>query len=334
MATRDQLLDYYGRMLLIRRFEERVITLADRGAFRGRSPVYIGQEATAIGAMMGLGPEDFVFSTHRNHGHLLARGVDPKALMAEILGRETGLNRGRCGTFHPSAPEVGILHTTAIVGGGLPLAAGAAIGCIWKGSSQVTLTFIGEGSLNEGAFQESINLAVLLDLPLIMLCENNDVEAATAERASPDHAARNFAGYGSVNRARTVVVDGADVLAVAEAVSEAAEAARAGSGPTFIEARTKTWPGNTGESPQLVTGPFQVEMAWNEAAMPEEWRLWWSEHDPVVRFTRRLIETGVLDRAMAVEMDRRAAGRAAEAEEFASRSPDPDPASVRDHVFV
>ncbi len=334
MATRDRLLDYYGRMLLIRRFEEWVIALADRGAFRGRSPVYIGQEATAIVVAMGLGPEDLVFSTHRNHCHLLARGVDPKALLAEILGRETGLNRGRCGTFHPSAPELGILHTTAIVGGGLPLAAGAAIGCIWKGTSQVSLTFIGESSLNEGTFQESINLAGLLDLALIMLCENNDVEAATSERASPDHAARNPADYGSVNRARTVVVDGTDVLAVAEAAAAAAEAARGGSGPTFIEARTNAWPGNTSESPQLVTGPLRVEMAWDDAAMPEEWRPWWREHDPVVRFTRHLIEAGVLDRATAVEMDWQAAGRAAEAEEFASRSPDPDPATVREHVFV
>ena len=330
----ERLLDFYGRMLLIRRFEERLIPLFERKAFRGHYHVYIGQEAIGLGAVMALGSDDYIFSTHRNHGHLLARGADPNALMAEIMAKETGLNRGRGGSFHASAPELGILHTTGVVGGGLPLAAGVALGCQRKKTGQVSLAFFGDGTLNEGAFHETINMAVLLKLPVIFLCENNDAEAATPERASRTHSVKELIDYGSLNQARTAVVDGSDVFAVFDAVESAVATARAGDGPSFIEARTKAWPGGRGSWPQLATGPLRIEMAWEDGAMPDEWRSWWDVDDPVVKFTRRLIEMGALDRAGAEAMDGWAVARADDAERFGLNSPEPDPATAGDHAFV
>src|SRR5712691_8292611 len=155
----DRLIDLFRRMWLIRRWEERLIGLAQEGEKFGHYHVYIGQESIGIPVLAALRDEDLVFTTHRNHGHLLGRGADPGRLVAEILGRATGLNRGKGGTLHASAPELGVLHTSAAVGGGVPIAAGAALAAQRRGSDQVAMAFFGDGALEEGAVFETLNLA-------------------------------------------------------------------------------------------------------------------------------------------------------------------------------
>lgn len=326
-------------VVLMRRFDERVLALHDAADFPGHYHVYFGQEVTGAAAIATLGASDYLLTTHRNHGHLLARGADPRAMLAEILGKATGINRGLGGTFHLSAPELGVLHTSAVVGSIVPLAVGVAFGAKRAGTDQVTLAIFGEGSLQEGASQEGIMMAALHQPPVVFLVENNDAESQAGQRVGPytylkTAPVRDFGDYARIYDIPAVQVDGTDYGAVRAAVAEAVARARHGGGPTFIESRMFRWPGQFGSWPKLVQGPLDVRYAWEPALIPAEFRQWWDERDPVIRLTRDLLDAGVLDQAEVQAVQDEATNVVDEAERFARESPFPDPASVMDHVYA
>lgn len=335
----DDRVQAYRRMLLMRRFDERVLALHDAGAFPGHFHVYFGQEATGAAACMALDSEDVLFTTHRNHGHLLGRGVDPSALLAEILGKATGTNQGIGGTFHCSDPGRGILHASAVVGGIIPLAVGAAFGLQRKGSQQVVLAFFGEGSLQEGAFHEAIQMAALYRPPVVFLVENNDAEARAGQKIGPykylkTAPVRENEDYARIHDIRAERVDGTDFEQTRAVVADAVAQARRGGGPTFIEARTFRWPGQIGSWPRLVIGPARVSYAWDDALMPEDYRQWWTERDPIVRRTRELVAAGGLTREQCLDLEADVTAEVDVAERFARESPFPSPETALDHVFV
>jgi pyruvate dehydrogenase E1 component alpha subunit len=323
-----------GTMLRIRRFEEALVRLAATHDF-GHYHVSIGQEATAVAAVGLLEDGDVAYTTHRNHGHLIARGVDPGRMLAEIFGRATGTNAGKGGTLHLASAVHGFPSTSASVGGCLPLAVGSGFAFRELGSDRVSLCLFGDGALEEGAWHEAANIAALRALPVVFLCENNAFEGA-GQRATGYHesslAVRELTHLAAPFGIPTMAVDGSDVVAVEGAMRAALRRARAGDGPTFIEARTIRWPGNRMQWPQLVTGETDLRYAWDPDLIPVAYRDWFREQDGVLRFVRGLLETGASrDSVTAIDA---AVGRAIEAAiRFADESPWPSPASALEGVF-
>ncbi len=314
-----ELLLLYRKMVTIRRFEERVKHLYRAGEIPGAIHLYIGQEAIAVGACAALRQDDYVVSTHRSHGHCLARTWDLKRSMAEMMGRETGLSRGRGGSMHQFDRATGFLGGNGIVGGGIAIALGAAFAARYRGTDQVALGFFSEGAANQGVLHECLNMAALWKLPVIYLCENNRWAATTPVEKStctPDIAPR-AAAYGLPWQ----IVDGNDVLAVYEAVAAAVRRARAGGGAAFLEAKT-----------------YRVEPHCGIIADrrdPQELDRWRAPAcDPIARFEDWLLRNGRADAGL-LETIRREAGEAlAEAVEFARQSPFPDPAAVGDSLWA
>src|SRR5712692_279197 len=299
VATDRELLQ---RMLLIRRVEERVIHLAtDRqDLIRGHYHVYIGQEATGVAACATLRGDDAIFTTHRNHGHVLARGGEPGPVLAEIIGRTTGYNGGRGGTFHVIAPHLGIVHTSAIVGGCIPLAVGAGFSIKKRGTDQVSVPMFGDGVLEEGAFYEGINIASLWRLPVVFLCENNSVPPelrSSGQSPTSSLAAKQVADIPTAFSIPTKIVDGADVRAVRAAMMDAVDRCRRGEGPRFIEARITRWPGNMGGFPRLIGGDYDLSWAFSPESGPSELQDWLRRSDPVALFARTLVRSGTLSSA-------------------------------------
>ncbi len=327
------------RMLLMRRVEEQVIVIRETvpDAIRGHFHVYIGQEATGAAACAALGSADYVWTTHRNHGHVIARGGEPGPVLAEIIGRATGYNQGRAGTFHVAVPQLGILHTSAIVGGCMPLAAGAALSAQRRGTGQVSLCFFGDGVLEEGAFYEAINMSALWKLPALWLCENNDAlpeQRAGGECPSTSLNVRQLVDVPRAFGIPSEIVDGADVAAVHRAVRDCVRRLREGDGPLFIEARHTRWPGNYGQFPRLAGGPTQIAWAWEPEAAPEVVRQWEKESDSVLLYARELLAGGLLSQTTLVEMDRQVREEAEAAARFAVESPTPDPAQVFEGIYA
>lgn len=327
------------RMLLIRRTEEQVIHFAldHSGLIRGNYHVYIGQEAAGVGACAALRADDYVFTTHRNHGHVMARGGEPGPVLAEIIGRATGTNHGRGGTFHVSAPHLGILHTSAIVGASVPLATGAAFAIKQRGTDQVSLVFFGNGVLEEGVFHEAINMASLWKLPVVFVCENNDLPAVQGEAPEYTQDSLAAAQIVDVSRAFSIpseVVDGSDVGAVEALTSQTIERVRGGRGPFFIEARMSRWPANPEASREAWGGDFDIAWAWSPEAASEFLHTWLRSHDPISRFARTLEQGGILTRGEIEDLDREVRAEAANAGNFALESPEPAPEAARDHVFA
>ena len=327
------------RMLLIRRVEEQVIHFAgDRSdLLTGNYHVYIGQEATGVAACRALAPTDFMFTTHRNHGHLIARGGDPGRVLAEIIGRVDGYNRGRGGTFHVAAPELGVLHTSAIVGGAVPLAAGAALALKRRGGSRVSAVFFGDGSLEEGATYEGLALASLWKLPVLFVCEHNGAATGSrggGEAATGSHPSRTLSDFPASLGITSQVVDGVDLRAVYGAAAAAVAAVRRGDGPVFLEVRTTGWPGNRGGAAVLPGGDFNLGWAWNPAAAPPELRAWTAESDPVARLANELVTSGAFSRADLEAVDREVSEQSASAARFALASPLPAPERALQHVVA
>jgi acetoin:2,6-dichlorophenolindophenol oxidoreductase subunit alpha len=231
-----QVLEMYRAMLRIRAFEERVRTLSLKGQVPGLIHVYSGEEAVAAGVMAALRPDDYITSTHRGHGHVVAKGGDLKLMMAEIMGKATGYCKGKGGSMHIAAVERGVLGVNGIVGAGMPIGVGAAFACKYEGTDRVAVTFFGDGAANRGTFHESLNLASIWNLPIVFLCENNgfgmsvpQCRAMKLKKVSDRAAAYGVPG---------VTVDGNDVVAVNEAAKDAVARARAGDGPTLLECAT------------------------------------------------------------------------------------------------
>jgi pyruvate dehydrogenase E1 component subunit alpha len=281
MLDRVLALKLLGEMLRIRRFEEKCAELYSAGKIRGFLHLYIGEEAVAVGAMQALKPEDAILATYREHGHALARGIPAGAVMAEMYGKYEGCSRGRGGSMHIFDARTRFYGGSAIVGGGLPLAAGFALADKLMRRPSVTACFFGEGAVAEGEFHESLNLASLWKVPVVFLCENNLYAMGTAlERSEADtdlcEKARSY-------KIPTRSVDGMDVTAVMDATAQAVSAVRAGGGPQFIEFRTYRFRAHSMFDAELYRSKAEVEQ--------------WKKRCPVRAFTGRLQSEGVLDEA-------------------------------------
>jgi len=334
---RERLLGLYRTMLVMRRFEEALILITKAGISVGHFHVYIGQECTGAPALSLLRAGDTAFTTHRNHGHLLARGAEPGRVMAEILGKATGYNKGKGGTLHVAARELGFLSTSGIVGGILPLATGAAFAARQQGSDGVSLCLFGDGVLEEGVFYEAINLAALWSLPVIYLCENNSLEAPglkAGEYPSSTIAARRLVDLARSFGIPATAVDGTDAGAVYRAMQRAIRRARRGKGPTFIEARTVRWPGSRPLWPELATGETDLARAWDSGRIPEQHAEWHRTQDGLLRFTRELLEAGRITQDGVLQLDQEARSEIELARRFALESPDPAPEAALEDIFA
>ena len=335
-VPRENLLELCRRMLLIRHFEERLVHLHDEERFSGHYHVYIGQEATGVPALSCLERGDFLFTTHRNHGHLLARGADPRRLFAEILGRKDGYNKGKGGTFHLAASELGFFHTSGIVGGIIPLATGTAYAARAKKSGQITVCLFGDGALEEGAAPESFNLASLWKLPVLFLCENNGkygAGRAVGAAQSPTMAVYPLTDLPATYKIPAKQIDGTDAGAVHVAVSEAVAKIRRGEGPQFIETQTVRWPGSETNWP-VVPVATDAAMAWDVSSVPEAVREWYRSSDPVLIFIRELWEKKQATKEDIAELDRDVRKAVEQAANFALASPFPEPEEALKDVFA
>jgi pyruvate dehydrogenase E1 component alpha subunit len=315
-----QLLDMYRQMVMIRQFDQKAVDEFHAGHIPGGVHTYIGQEAVAVGVCTALRRDDKITSTHRGHGHTIAKGADIKRMMAELLGRSTGYCHGKGGSMHIADFSIGMLGANGIVGAGLPIATGAALAAKLEGSDQVSVAFFGDGASNEGAFHGSLNLASIWKLPAIYVCENNrwasGVPAAYA-LSVPDVAARAVA-YDIPG----VTVDGTDVLAVYEVAVQAVQRARAGGGPTLLECKTYRWRSHNeqrGDPPD---------------PRPREEIALGPQHDPIGSFAARLIEQAVASAATLRHIDLEVEADVEDAVAFAVASPLPRPEDALLDVFA
>lgn len=316
-ATLAELEDFLARMWAIRAFELRALDLFGEKQIRGSVHPYIGMEAIAVGVCAALRPDDLITSTHRGHGHCIAKGLSLERMMAEIIGRSDGYCRGKGGSMHITAIEKGMLGADAIVAGSSAIAVGAAHGLRLRGSDAVVVCFFGDGASNQGILHEACNLGAVLRAPVVFVCENNEWAISTPVSATTpiENIADRAAGYGFPG----VICDGNDVLAMREATSAAVARARAGDGPTLIEAKSYRI---TAHSAATTTD-----------LRPAEELDSWRRRDPIVRITKLLEERGVeKERIEAIELEARTA--VAAAVEFALASPRPEPPQETEDVYA
>jgi pyruvate dehydrogenase E1 component alpha subunit len=305
-------------MWTIRRFEEAVDDLFARGLMHGTMHLSIGQEASATGACMALRSDDAITSTHRGHGHCIGKGADLVRMMAELLAKETGYCRGRGGSMHIADVATGNLGANGIVGGGIPIAAGAALAYRLRGEDRVVACFFGDGATNEGAFHEAVNLAAIWQLPVVFICENNKygMSFSTEKSMAVENIADRAAAYGIPG----VTVDGNDVEAVYDAVQTAVDRARAGEGPTLVENLTYRWKGHSKSDKNLYRTREEIA----------EWRA----KDPILRFEARIRETGILSEDEIHTVRTQAMEQMRDAVRTANAAPDADPSDLLDAVFA
>ncbi len=307
------------RMLLtIRLFEEKMLEFLATGVIKGGSHIYIGQEAVATGVCAALKADDYITSTHRGHGHGLAKGGEPKLLMAEILGRATGVCRGRGGSLHLADMNTGNLGANGIVGGSMGIACGAGLSAQMRGSGQVTACFFGDGAVSTGISHESFNMAQAWGLPVLFICENNlyGMSVSVDRATGLEDVATRADGYGM----RKAIVDGQDAVAVYEAVKHHAELARSGAGPTFIECKTYRYGGHSRSDPR----------AYRTRDEERQWR----DRDPIDTFEACAQENGLLDADAVAAIRADVEAVIADAAQFAVDSPDADPSELYDALYV
>jgi len=317
LPPQELLLGMYRRMFLIRRFEERVNELYMEGRIPSTLHLYIGQEAVATGVCANLGEGDYVLSTHRPHGHSLAKGVAPQAIMAELFGKATGCCKGKGGSMHVGDITQGVLPAIAIVGANAPIAAGTALAAKMQKTGGVTVCFFGDGATNEGAWHEGVNVAAVWDLPVIFVCENNLYAASTS--FSKSFKIQNVAERASAYGIPGVVVDGNDVLQVFNAAKAAVERARGGMGPTLIECMTYRQCGHSRSDPRTYRAREEEDA--------------WKELDPIPRYRLWLIDQGVAEAAALSRLESEVAQTIQDAIAFAEASPEPAVGDVYQGVF-
>jgi 2-oxoisovalerate dehydrogenase E1 component len=316
--SKERLLELYREMLQVRKTEEQLARSYQNGLIPGACHTYVGQEAVAVGVCAHLRRDDVVFSTHRGHGHALAKGVPPREVVAELFGRVTGCSRGRGGSMHLFSPEVGLMGTTGIVGPNILQATGAGYSFRLLKSDRVSVGFFGDGAVNNGAFHEGVNLATIWDLPVIYVCENN----LYATEVAFDYATRNT---DVAEKARAyglpgVAVDGNDVLAVFEAAEAAVARARAGKGPTLLECRTyRTRPHAEGMRDAGYRTQDEIDA--------------WKTRDPIAALGARLLASGEASEDELTAVEEEIKQVVADAVRFATDSPYPDPATATAHIF-
>jgi len=305
-------------MLAIRFFEETVFELYGQNLVPGTIHLYAGEEAAAVGVCANLRKDDYVTSTHRGHGHCIAKGARLDKTMAEILGRKTGYCKGKGGSMHIADFSVGMLGATAVVGAGIPIATGAGLSIKLRGTDQTAICFFGDGASNQGTFHEGINLAAIWHLPVVFVCENNLYAMGTRQTRVMliDNIADRAAGYGIPG----VVVDGNDVLAVYEAARVAVERARQGGGPTLMECKTYRLRGHSRFDPA--------------AYRPKDEVIEWLRKDAIARFQAKLLEMGIITEAEVQRTVEKARNDVEEATKFALESPFPEPAEALEDVYA
>lgn len=318
--TNEVLLDIHRRMVRIRTFEEEAGKLMESGKIPGALHLYVGEEAVAAGVMVHLRDTDQITSTHRGHGHLVAKGGDLKKMYAELFGRATGYCKGKGGSMHISDLDLGMLGANGIVGAGPPIAIGAAFSNKYRGTDDVTCCFFGDGASNEGTFHEAANMAALYKLPVIFVCENNGFgEFTRQERHQAIHdIADRAAGYGMPG----IVVDGMDALAVYESAGEAIARARRGEGPTFLEYKTYRYFDHVG-----VRG---MGVIYREDSEVLEWR----QRDPIELMEGRLAEQGLLTAEAAAGVHEAVLAEVREAIAFAEASPFPATSALMEDIYT
>lgn len=314
---KEQLSQMYRKMLEIRLFEEKVFDLYGQNLVPGTIHLYAGEEAIAVGVCSNLSKDDYITSTHRGHGHCIAKGADLKRTMAEILGKKTGYCKGKGGSMHIADFSVGMLGATAVVGAGLPIAVGAALSAKLRKTSQVVACFFGEGASNQGTFHESINIASVWSLPVVFVCENNLYAMGTRQSTimNIQNVADRAAAYGIPG----TIVDGNDVLAVYEAARKAFERARTGLGPTLIECKTYRHKGHSRVDPAKYRPREEVEQ--------------WLAKDPIKLLKQTIVEDEILTQAEIDNIEKEVAGEVADAVKFALMSPYPKGEEALDDVY-
>jgi TPP-dependent pyruvate/acetoin dehydrogenase alpha subunit len=317
--TKKTLQDLHLKMVRIRRFEEEAGRLMEEAKIPGALHLYVGQEAVASGVMQNLTDADQITSTHRGHGHLVAKGGEFPQMYAELYGKATGYCRGKGGSMHVSNMDLGMLGANGIVGGGPPIAMGAAFANQFLKTKNVSVAFFGDGASNEGSFHEAINMAALYKLPCVFVCENNGYGEYTpqAKHQSIVDVADRAAGYGIPG----VVVDGMDVIAVYEAASAAISRAREGEGPTLLECKTYRFYDHVGVRGMGLTYRTDAEL--------ENWK----KRDPLDLFEASLVSLGVMTQKKIDNVYARVNEQIEEGIRFAEESPFPDPSELLDNVY-
>jgi len=312
------LLEMYRRMVRIRQFELAAIDLFKRGQVKSTVHPYIGQEASGVGVCMALRQDDLVAGTHRSHGHNIAKGADTGRMMAEILGKDTGYCRGRGGSMHIAAFETGSLGALAVVGSGIPIAVGAALGFKMRGEDRVSVSFTGDGACNTGNFHEGLNLAAIWDLPFLLVLENNQYAISTRiERVTR---VKDLAERASAYGIPGVRVDGFDPLAVYRAASEAVERARRGKGPTLLVTDSYRLEGHYAGEPEVYR---------TRAEVAEQ-----RKNDPIQRFRARLAEEFHLSEEVIMGIEGEVGQEIQESVRFAKESPEPDALTALDFIYA
>jgi len=313
-----RLRDMLRTMLAIRQFDQRALELYREGVMRGTTHPYIGMEGVAVGTCAALRPGDRITSTHRGHGHCLAKGGDPRLMMAELLGKATGYCKGKGGSMHIADVDAGILGANGIVGGGIGLATGAALAAQLAGRDEVTVCFFGDGALNQGVLHESANLAAIWNLPVVYVCENNQYAmSARADKFTsvPDPTVRasayGFPGFSC---------DGMDVLAVYRTAADAVARARAGTGPSLVVCVTYRFFGHHVGDPLNYRDPAEVDV--------------WRARDPIERFRRELIEHGVMTGEQADALQADVVREIEAAIAFARSSPEPEVDTLMEDIYA
>ncbi|MGH3117949.1 MAG: pyruvate dehydrogenase (acetyl-transferring) E1 component subunit alpha, partial [Gaiellales bacterium] len=310
-ARADEYRAWLRQMLLIRRFEEKAGEAYSLGKIGGFCHLYIGQEAVAVGSLAALGPDDYITCSYREHGHALARGITPRAVMAELFGKAAGCSGGKGGSMHLFDASLGFLGGHAIVGAHIPLATGMAFAAKYRGTEQVAVCYFGEAAVNNGAFHEALNMAALWKLPAVYICENNRYGMGTAlERASAIYdISERACSYDMANE----VVDGQDVLVMYAAMERAVQRARTAKHPTLLEVRTYRFMGHSMSDP--IHGHYRTREE------VEDQR----KRDPIAVWSHRLIGEGILDEAAVKVMDQEVVAEVEDAYQFADQAPDPEP---------
>ncbi|TBL81670.1 thiamine pyrophosphate-dependent dehydrogenase E1 component subunit alpha [Paenibacillus thalictri] len=319
MITEQKLVELYRQMWVIRYFDEKVDEFFAKGLIHGTTHLCVGQEATAAGACAVLEDRDKITSTHRGHGHCIAKGAEAKGMMAELFGRETGYCKGKGGSMHIADVDKGNLGANGIVGGGIPIAVGAALTSKMKNLGYVVVCFFGDGASNEGSFHESINLASVWGLPVVFFCENNQygMSGSVKEMTNIENLAERAAAYGIPGK----VVDGNDLIEVLNVTSEAVERARQGHGPTLIEAKTYRYKGHSKSDGKK----------YRTREEEQEWR---TTRDALDRLKGYLIENGLSDEAALEELRISAQREIEDAVKFAEESPMPSIDTIYEDVFA
>lgn len=316
--SQDDLTFFYKQMLRIRYFEEAVRDAVKKNLFHGTTHLCIGQEATAVGACAALSPVDKITSTHRGHGHSIAKGADLKKMMAEIFGKETGYSKGKGGSLHIADVSSGHLGANGVVAAGIPIAVGSALRSQMTGEGDVTLSFFGDGATNEGAFHEALNIAAIWKLPVVFLCENNQygMSSHIDDMVAIKHLSSRAAAYGFPG----VTVDGNDLGEVIQAAEKAVAHARSGKGPYFIEAETYRLSGHSKSDKEKYRTVEEVNV--------------WYEKDPIVRYEHYLFRENIINEKEAHDIRMLIAQETEEALHFAKESSEPSADELYKDVYA